>query len=255
MRYENLSCLKEDHVMIINLPKIAKYHSKLTQLADELYDLCTAITLDKEVLVVIINWKQEDPPSEMVFNKDVLNCGEYGSQPWSLSTPVAKLDVPVITSINGYAIGQALELVLTCDIRIASETSYFGLPYINADMIPFDGGTQRLARLVGKSKAMELILTGEMIDAYEAYRIGIINQIVDAEDLKPVVMDMANKMAAKGPIALRYAKEAVLSGMDLTLEQGLRLEANLYFLLHTTRDRTEGIRAFQEKRKAQFEQR
>ena len=83
----------------------------------------------------------------------------------------------------------------------------------------------------------------------------LVNQIVDAEDLKPVVMDMANKMAAKGPIALRYAKEAVLRGMDLTLEQGLRLEANLYFLLHTTKDRTEGIRAFQEKRKAQFEQR
>ena len=255
MVYENLSYQKEDHVMVINLPEITKYHAGITRFADELSDLCTAITLDKEVRVVIVNWEQEDPSSGMDLCEDVLNCGECGTKPCSLAASVAKLDMPVITSINGYAMGQALELALACDIRITSDTSHFGLPHINAGMIPWDGGTQRLSRMVGKSKAIELILTGEVINAHEAHRIGLVNKVVYVKDLMPAVIDMAQKMASKGSIALRYAKEAIHKGMDLTLEQGLRLEADLYFLLHTTRDRTEGIRAFQEKRKAQFEER
>jgi enoyl-CoA hydratase/carnithine racemase len=100
---------------------------------------------------------------------------------------------------------------------------------------------------------MEMILTGDVINAREAHRIGLVNKVVPPQELLAVVMDMAKEIASKGPIALRYAKEAVHKGMDLTLEQGLRLEADLYFLLHTTRDRTEGIRAFQEKRSPQFE--
>jgi len=244
MLYEKLSCQKEDHVLIINLIKIPRDHVEIAQLSNELSDLCTAMTLDKDARVVIINWEQGDSSSGM-------DLGE--TKPWSLATPVAKLNIPVVISINGDVIGQALELALACDIRIASETSHFGLPYINAGMIPWDGGTQRLSRLVGKSKAIELILTGEIINAHEAHRIGLVNQIVHAKDLMATVKDMAQEMAFRGPIALRYAKEAIHKGMDLTLEQGLRLEADLYFLLHTTRDRTTGIRAFQEKRKPRFE--
>jgi len=119
--------------------------------------------------------------------------------------------------------------------------------------IPWDGGTQRLSRLVGRGKAMEMILSGEFIDAQEAYRIGLVNKIVLPDELLTVVMDMAQKMASKGPIALKYAKEAICKGLDLSLEQGLRLEADLYFLLHTTRDRTEGITAFRDKRSPGFE--
>ena len=120
-------------------------------------------------------------------------------------------------------------------------------------MIPWDGGTQRLSRLVGKGKAMEMILTGDMIDAQEALRIGLVNKIVRSQELLEVVMDMAHEMASKAPLALRYAKETVNKGMDLNLEQGLRLEADLYLLLHTTQDRTKGIKAFQERQEVQFE--
>lgn len=253
MLYENLSYQNEDHILMISLPKVAKYHARIIQLANELSDICTAITLDKEVQVFIINWGQEDPSSGIDLGEDVLICGECGTKPPSLAAPIAKLDIPIIISINGYAIGQALELAMAADIRIASETSHFGLHYINAGMIPWDGGTQRLSRLIGGAKTLELILTGEIINAQEAHRIGLVHRVVPGDELLTVAMDMAHKMASKGPIALRYAKEAIHKGMDLTLEQGMRLEADLYFLLHTTKDRTEGISTFQEKRPPRFE--
>lgn len=252
MRYEALSCQIENQVMIINLPAIANYHTKITQLTDELSDVCTAAASEKEVRAVIINWEQDEFPAGTDLAGFGSVSGEYETTPLSLTAAVVKLDMPVIASINGYAIGQALELVLACDIRIASETSYFAMPHVQTGMIPWDGGTQRLSRLVGKGKAIELILTGEMIDAQEAHRIGLVNRIVEAKELLSAVTEMAHAVAAKGPIALRYAKEAVLQGLDMTLEQGLRLEADLYFILHTTRDRTEGIKAFQKKRKAKY---
>ena len=124
---------------------------------------------------------------------------------------------------------------------------------ITINEIPFDGGTQLLPRLVGRTKAMELILTGLQIDSAEAKSIGLVNQVVPAAEVMTSTLKMAEHLAAKGPIALRYAKEAVLKGMDMTLEQGLRLEADLYFLLQTTKDRHEGITAFREKRTPEFE--
>ena len=252
MQYEALSCQMENQVMIINLPVIANYHTKIRQLADELSDVCTAVSSEKEVRAVIINWEQD----EFSAGTDLAGFGsvkgEYETTPLSLTAAVAKLDLPVIASINGYAVGQALELMLACDIRIASETSYFGMPHIQTGMIPWDGGTQRLSRLVGKGKAIELILTAETINAREAHRIGLVNRIVEAKELPSAVSELAHTVTAKGPVALSYAKEAVLQGLDMTLEQGLRLEADLYFLLHTTRDRTKGIKAFQKKRKAKY---
>jgi enoyl-CoA hydratase len=148
--------------------------------------------------------------------------------------------------------GQGLELALACDIRIASETSYFGMPHIKSGLIPWDGGTQRLSRLVGRGKALEMILTGEIIDAQEALRIGLVHRVVPKKDLTEVTMKLAQEMASKGPIALRYTKEAVYKGMDMTLEQGLRLEADLYLLIHTSKDRSKGIQAFRAKRTPKF---
>jgi enoyl-CoA hydratase/carnithine racemase len=144
-------------------------------------------------------------------------------------------------------------MVLACDLRIAAETARFGLPQIKAGLIPGNGGTQRLARLAGRGKALEMILTGETIDAREAYRVGLVNKVAPLQELMSTVMGMAREMASKGSIALRYTKEAVYQGMDLTLEQGLRLEADLYLLIHTTKDRIEGITAFREKRAPKFE--
>jgi len=123
---------------------------------------------------------------------------------------------------------------------------------LSQGFIPWDGGSQRLPRIVGRARALELLLTSRTIDAVEALRIGLVNKVVPAKALLPESQALARQLAAKGPIALRYAKEAVNKGLDLTLEQGLRLEADLYFLLHTTADRIEGVRAFLEKRPPRF---
>jgi len=252
MRYEILSYHKENRVMIINLHDNGTCYANLAQVANELNELCSPISLEQEIRVVIISLKQAGPPPDMDLSQNVLNTDPGRGNPLSWAGPVSNLDIPVIMSINGYALGQALELALACDMRIASFASYFGLPHINDGIIPWDGGTQRLSRLIGKSNAMEMILTGQTINGEEALRIGLVNQLTDGGQLLPKVMEMAQKMAAKGPIALKYTKEVVHKGMDLTMDQALGLEADLYFLLHTSKDRTEGIKAFQEKRKARF---
>ena len=253
MLYENLSYQNQDHILMIRLHKPTAYQTRTEELSNELSDLCTTVAQNKEIHVVIINWEPEAPSSGMDLGEEVMIRWEGRTKPWSLAAPVAKLDIPIITAMNGYTIGQDLELALACDIRIASDTSHFGLPHVREGLIPWDGGTQRLSRLVGRAKAIEIILTGEIIDAQEAHRIGLVHKVVENSELMNVVMNMAQEIASKGPISLRYAKEAIHKGMDLTLKQGLRLEADLYFLLHTTRDRMEGIKAFQGKRTPQFQ--
>jgi enoyl-CoA hydratase/carnithine racemase len=166
---------------------------------------------------------------------------------------IASLNQPVIAAIDGAAFGQGLELALACDIRICSDGARFAMNQIKSGGMPFDGGTQRLSRLIGRMKALEMILCERVVDAREAEEIGLVNRIVPQKALLPEALKLAEDLAAKGPIALRYAKEAVMKGMDMTLSQGLRLEADLYFLLHTTADRREGIEAFREKRPAKFE--
>jgi enoyl-CoA hydratase/carnithine racemase len=145
-----------------------------------------------------------------------------------------------------------LELALACDVRIAAQNAHFGFPEVTSGLMPTNGGTQRLPRIVGKGKALELILTGEIIDAAGALEIGLVTKVLPRESLTNEVEALAKTMAGKAPISLRYIKEAINKGLDLTMEQGLRLEADLYFLLHTTGDRTEGIKAFQQKRPPEF---
>jgi enoyl-CoA hydratase len=166
--------------------------------------------------------------------------------------PVAKLKQPVIAAMRGDAVGIGLELALACDFRIGTENARFGLPQIREGRIPSNGGTQRLPRLVGQGKAIQMILTGELIDAAEACRIGLINRIVKPESLMSAAMALAEEMAGKSPLACSYAKEALYRGGDLSLDQGLTTELDLYLLLFSTSDRTEGITAFKEKRKPDF---
>jgi enoyl-CoA hydratase len=159
---------------------------------------------------------------------------------------------PIIAAIRGYAFGGGLELALACDIRIAGEDAQLGLTEINLAIIPGGGGTQRLPRLVGRGKALEMILTGARLPAAEALGIGLVERVVPATEVLPTALDLARTLAAKAPVALRYAKEAVVKGLELPLADGLRLEGDLSTLLRTTEDRVEGARAFLEKRRPRW---
>lgn len=160
---------------------------------------------------------------------------------------------PVVAAINGFALGGGCELAMACHIRIASETAKFGQPEVKLGIAPGYGGTQRLPRLVGKGVALQLILTGEMIDAAEAYRIGLVNRVVPADQLLAESEKMLRGILAMGPLAVRLALEAVDQGLEMTLDEGLLLEANHFGLLAATHDMKEGLTAFLEKRQAKFE--
>ena len=255
MQYQTVSLQKVDHVMVVNLNDIVIDQPGIARLSDELTEICAEIAWDEEVRVIVITGSGEKSFSLGTgLNRTVSGSNEEEEiKFFSIAESIARMDRPVIAAIRGDVFGQGLEMTMACDIRVAAEIARFGLPQINTGLIPWDGGTQRLPRLVGKGKAIEMILTGETIDAKEAYRVGLVNKVVPPEELMSTVMSMAQEMASKSSIALRYTKEAVYQGMDLTLEQGLRLEADLYLLIHTTKDRTEGIKAFREKRVPKFE--
>jgi len=160
---------------------------------------------------------------------------------------------PVIAAINGFALGGGCELAMACHIRIAGDNAKFGQPEVKLGIAPGYGGTQRLPRLVGKGVAMQLILTGEMIDAQEAYRIGLVNKVVPAADLLAECEKLMRGILAMGPLAVRLAMEAVDQGLEMTLDEGLLLEANHFGLLAATADMKEGTAAFLEKRAAKFQ--
>ena len=159
---------------------------------------------------------------------------------------------PIIAMVNGYCLGGGCEVALACDIRVASETASFGQPEINLGIIPGGGGTQRLPRLVGEGKAMEMILTGEIIDAQTAFNVGLVNHVVPADQLEIKTMEIANRIAEKSPIALRLAKEAIKLASRSNLDEGLRREVDLFALCFSSEDKDEGVKAFLEKRKPVF---
>jgi len=159
---------------------------------------------------------------------------------------------PVIAAINGYCLGGGCELALACHLRIASENAQFGLPEVKLGLIPGYGGTQRLPRLVGKGRAMEMILSGESISAQEAARIGLVNSVVSRENLIPKCRELAEKILRNAPLAVRYSIEAINTGLEMPLQEATRLEATFFGLACATEDMKEGTRAFTEKRKPQF---
>jgi len=244
MQYKTIIHEKKGQVCYITLNRPKVGNAINAQMSRELADVCRTINQDEEIMVVILRGAG-----------GAFSSGSE-SQEWEAgcdaSRAIDSLERVTIAAIDGAALSEGLELALACDIRIASERSSFCLPHTAYGLIPGGGGTQRLPRLVGKGKALEMILTAEPIDADEAYRIGLVSKVVSAEELLSEVNEWAKRIITCGPIALRYAKEAVNKGLDFTLEQGLRLEADLYFLIQTTEDRMEGIRAFREKRLPQF---
>jgi enoyl-CoA hydratase len=219
----------------------------------ELCDVCAAITEDADVRAVVLTGTGDAFAAG--WEAALLSDIEALRQAGALGDPfgcLAELPKPVICALNGDAIGGGLALALAADIRIAADGAKFGLPEANAGLLPMAGATQRLSRLVGRGKALEMILTGEPIDAAEALRIGLVSEVVPASKLMERAQEIADRIAERGPLALQYAKEAVSRGSDMSLEQALRFETDLTVILQTTEDRAEGVRAFLEKRKPEF---
>ncbi len=241
---KNIVYAKRGHVGAITLDQPEAGNALDVGMAAEIGEVCALINQDNDVYAVTLTGAGS---TFCIGGEDTAEAGRYHP-----AAAIAGIDRPVIAVINGDALGQGLELALSCDIRIAATGARLGLPQVGAGRIPIDGGTQRLPRIVGRGKALELLMTGEAVTAEEALEIGLVSRVVPSGELAGEADKLAETIAAKGPIALRYLKEAVTKGLDMTLEQGLRLEADLYFLLHTTADRAEGIKAFRQKREPEF---
>jgi len=242
MPYRTIGYSKKGRIATIKLHR-AKANGR--ELARELEEVCGRINGDDDVYVVVLTGSG----ASFVDFVDA----RPGEGPTSgAAAAVAAIDPPVIAAINGDALGEGLELALSCDIRIASDKARFAMSQVADGCLPSDGGTQRLPRIVGRGKALEMLLTAATLSSAEALEIGLVSEVVPSGVLEEETQKLAETIAARGTLALRYLKEAVNKGADMTLEQGLRLEADLYFLLQTTADRTEGINAFREKRPPEF---
>lgn len=237
---------KKDHIGWITLNRPQSENRFEPIMAQELAEICLQINGDNDVNAVFLTGAGSAFCTGFDFS-----CQEK-SEMVSAVESVADLISPTIAVVNGDAIGFGLELALACDLRIATDTVRCGLPQISEGRIPMNGGTQRLSRLVGKAHSLAMVLTGEIITAQDAFKIGLFNKVVKQADLQSEAEKMSADLSDKAPFSLRYIKEAINKGLDMTLEQGLRLESDLYFLLHTTADRTEGINSFIEKRKPKF---
>jgi len=240
----------------INRPEV---RNALTQaLMEELGDAISQAEGDNEVRVLILTGAGD---RAFVAGADI---GEVGARDTlselGLNSRVRRdvysrlehLFKPSIAAVNGYALGGGCELALACTLRIASDSARFGQPEINIGIIPGLGGTQRLTRLVGKGRAMELILTGDMIDAQEAHRIGLVNKVVPAAELMGEARALGQKLASKPPLALKAAKDAVDYGADMNLAVALEFENRLFAILSGSADASEGVTAFLEKRKTEW---
>ncbi len=244
MTYQNISYEKREQIGYLTLNRPEAGNSVNRAMADELAECCQYINQDKEIRIVVL-----------AAMGDVFSAGGdiHDTSVASVAAgAIASLKMPAIAAINGDAICIGLELALACDIRLAVTSAKFGLTEVSNGYIPAGGGTQRLPRIIGRGKALEMVLTAAVVDAEEAYRVGLVNKVVPSEELTQTVQELADKIAAKGPISERYAKEAIGAGTDLTLGQGLGLEADLSFILQSTKDRAEGIAAFLEKRTPNF---
>jgi len=239
---DHLRLQVESHVAIITLDWPEAKNAFDPWMAGALADACNRINQEDEIKAVIIQG-----------HGATFCCGdESGSDPPVVDL-VARVAKPVIASLNGDAFGAGLELALACDIRLVADTALLAMDSLESGGFPRNGGTQRLPRLVGRAKALEMLLLGTVIDAAEAFRIGLASKVIPLADVVGEAHNLAVKMADMAPYSLRFAKEAINKGMDLTMEQGLRLEADLYFLMHTTSDRVEGITSYLQKRTPHFQ--
>src|SRR5882672_3264588 len=257
MKYETIVYQVDDHVATVTLNRPDVHNAMNDVMRRELTRCFEGLGDDDDVKVVVVTGAGERAFSagadirEFVAPLVPVKFREHRRRV-DFRQAMDRCPQPILAAVNGFAFGGGLELALACDIRIAAASAQMGLTEINLAIIPGGGGTQRLPRLVGRGKALEMILTGARIPADEALRIGLVERVVPAAEVLAQAQTLARTLADKAPVALRYAKEAVVKGLELPLADGLRLENDLATLLRTTDDRVEGARAFLEKRKPRW---
>jgi len=255
--YKTLIYEKKENIGLLTINRPEKMNAISQELTAELSQLLDEIENDDDLRVIVITGAGDKAfvagadINELV-NRDARLGRRVSRERQEIFSRIEDLHVPVIAAVNGYALGGGLELALACSIRICSEKAQFGAPEVKLGIIPGDGGTQRLPRLIGLGRAMEMIIIGDFIDAQEAYRIGLVNNVFPPEKLMEKAMELAQKIASRPPLAVKYAKEAVNRSQEGDTASGFALESYLHALSCTTEDKKEGVSAFLEKRKGKF---
>jgi len=257
MPFDNLLLQRESGVAVLTVQRPQRLNALDAKTIDEIRQAIPDLRHDESIRCVIVTGAGD---KAFVAGADIHELARdtpelarrralAGQHAFDL---IEQLGKPVVAAVNGFALGGGCELAMACTLRIAADTARFGQPEINLGLIPGFAGTQRLARLVGKTKAMELILTGNPISASEALAIGLVNRVVPAAALMKEAHALAAELAAKPPLALRYAMEAIHKGLEMPFAEACRFEAALFGMVTATDDMKEGTRAFLEKRKAEF---
>jgi enoyl-CoA hydratase len=254
MGYEYILVEKEGAVGIVTLNRPKVLNALNPALMKELAEALETLDGDPELRVIILTGGEENFAAgadikEMVTRDAVQMMQGVHGNAWQR---IRKITKPMIAAVSGYALGGGCELVMCCDIVIASESAKFGQPEIKLGIIPGAGGTQRLPRVVGKHRAMEMVLLGNFIDATQAERWGLVNRVVPKGQVIAEAKKLAAELAKRPPLAVKMAKQAILHGLNVDLESGLVIESQCFNLLFATEDKTEGMKAFIEKREAHF---
>lgn len=256
MEFNNLLLKKEDNICVLSINRPNVLNALSTEVLEELREAIEMIERDEEIYVLIITGEGK----AFVAGADISEMKDKNSQEARIFAnlgievfrKIELMEKPVIAAVNGFALGGGCELAMSCDIRIAGEKAKFGQPEVGLGITPGFAGTQRLSRLVGVAKAKELIFTGDMINANEAEKIGLVNRVVPQEEVLNESMKIAKKIASKGQIAVRYSKTAINRGIETDIETGMAIEKDLFGLCFATKDQKEGMNAFLEKRSPEF---
>lgn len=257
MSYETLRVENEPPVSVVYINRPKALNALNSQVLDELCQVFFELNSNEELSVVVITGEGE---KAFVAGADIgemsgltsLQGEKFMRKGQETLSMIENLDKIVIAAVNGFALGGGCELAMACDIRLAAKSAKIGQPEVSLGIIPGFGGTQRLARLVGRGKAKQLIFSGDHITAEEAHRIGLVDEVYDSEELLAKAKELAGKIASKGPLAVRACKMLINKGLDCDLDTGLHLEREAIAVLFSTEDQKEGMKAFLEKRKPDF---
>lgn len=253
----NIILEKENHLAIVTINRPKALNALNSETLKELNQVLEEISTDDEVYVVLITGSGEKAfvaGADITEMKDmtVIEGRKFSMMGNNILRKLENMGKPVIAVVNGFSLGGGLELAMTCDIRIASTKSKFGQPEVGLGITPGFGGTQRLSRLVGMGMAKELLYTGKIIDSYEAYRIGLVNKLVEPEKLMEEAKGLANIIASNAPIAVKLAKSAINRGIQMDIDTALMYEAEVFGECFSTEDQKEGMSGFLEKRNKNF---